>query len=192
MKKFTEIRWHGRGGQGAKTAALLFGDAALALGKNIQAFPEYGPERMGAPVASFNRISDTPLTIHFNVTEPDIVLVLDPSLIGKVDPTSGLTENGVIIVNTTEDAKVIREKLKLKGRKLFTVGASAISVETIGKDIPNTPMLGALIKATNILDYDHFIKDLEKKLTKKFALKPEVIQGNLNAVKRAYAEVKGE
>ena len=192
MKDFVEIRWHGRGGQGAKTAALLFGDAAMSLGKYIQAFPEYGPERMGAPVTSFNRISEKPIRLYYGISEPDIVLVLDPSLIGNVDPAAGLKEDGLIIVNTPETPATIRTLLKLKGRKVFTVDASKISVETIGKDIPNTPLLGALIKASNILDFDHFAKDLEKKLSKKFASKPEVIEGNLNAVKRAFAEVKGE
>ncbi len=192
MKEIVEIRWHGRGGQGAKTAALLFGDAAMSLGKYIQAFPEYGPERMGAPVASYNRISEKPIRIYFGVNEPDIVLVLDPTLIGSIDPAAGLKEDGIIIVNTAHTASEIRTKLGLKGRKVFTVDASKISVDTIGRDIPNTPMLGALIKASEILDFDFFIKDLEKKLTKKFASKSEVIEGNLNAVKRAFAEVKGE
>lgn len=192
MKKITEIRWHGRGGQGAKTAALLLGDAAMSLGKFIQAFPEYGPERMGAPVASFNRISAEPITIHYGITEPNIVLVLDPTLIGTIDVTKGLSSDGVIIVNTPSSPKEIRELTKFKGGKVFTVDASKISKETIGKDIPNTPMLGALIKATNLLDFTHMIEDLKKKLAKKFASKPEVIEGNLNAVKRAFEEAKGE
>lgn len=191
-KNATEIRWHGRGGQGAKTAALLFGDAAMSLGKFIQAFPEYGPERMGAPVASFNRISESPISVHYGITEPDIVLVLDPSLVGKVDVTLGLKDDGKIIVNTSEAPSKVRQNLNLKGRKIFTVDASKISTETIGKDIPNTPMLGALIKASALLDFDLMLTDLKKKLQKKFASKPEVVEGNLNAIKRAYEEVKGE
>lgn len=192
MKKITEIRWHGRGGQGAKTAALLLGDAAMSLGKFIQAFPEYGPERMGAPVQSFNRISGEPITIHYGITEPGIVLVLDPTLIGPVDVTKGLPSDGVLIVNTHDTPKRIREMTGLKGGKVFVLDANKISKETIGREIPNTPMLGALIKATALLDFDHTIADLEKKLTKKFASKPEVVAGNLDAVKRAYTEVKGE
>ncbi len=192
MKKITEIRWHGRGGQGAKTAALLLGDAAMSLGKHIQAFPEYGPERMGAPVASFNRISSEPITIHYGITEPDIVLVLDPTLIGTIDVTKGLSEKGILIVNTSGSAADIRTKTKFKGGKIFVVDASKISKETIGKDIPNTPMLGALIKASGLLDFSHMMEDLKKKLSKKFASKPEVIDGNLNAVKRSFEEVKGE
>ncbi len=192
MKKITEIRWHGRGGQGAKTAALLLGDAAMSLGKHIQAFPEYGPERMGAPVASFNRISSEPITIHYGITEPDIVLVLDPTLIGTIDVTKGLPENGVLIVNTPGTAEEIRTLTKFKGGKIFAVDASKISKEAIGRDIPNTPMLGALIKATALLDFSHMMEDLKKKLSKKFSSKPEVIEGNLNAVKRSYEELKGE
>lgn len=191
-KKITEIRWHGRGGQGAKTAAFLFGDAAMRLGKYIQAFPEYGPERMGAPVQSFNRISEDPITVHYGITEPDIVLVLDPTLIGSIDITAGLAKDGILIVNTSRSPAEIRSKLNLNGGKIFTVDASKISRETIGKDIPNTPMLGALIRASKLLDFDPMVKDLENKLKKKFASKPEVIEGNLNAVKNAYDIVKGE
>ncbi len=192
MDSTIEIRWHGRGGQGAKTAALLFGEAALSLGKNIQAFPEYGPERMGAPVASFNRLSDKPITVHCGITNPSIVLVLDPTLMDSVDVTAGLPEDGLLVVNTTLPPQEIRKQLNLKGRKVFTVDASGISIETIGREIPNTPMLGALIKVSNLLAFDAVIKDLEVKLKKKFATKPEIVKGNLDAVRRAYQEVKGE
>ncbi|MFA5098257.1 MAG: 2-oxoacid:acceptor oxidoreductase family protein [Candidatus Margulisiibacteriota bacterium] len=192
MKKITEIRWHGRGGQGAKTAALLFGDAAMSLGKFIQAFPEYGPERMGAPVASFNRISEEHITVHYGITEPDIVLVLDPTLMGKVNVVAGLKEDGILIVNTAETPAQVRSKIGLKGRKVYTVDASKISTETIGRDIPNTPMLGALVKASGLLDFKLVIKDLEVKLRKKFASKPEVVAGNLKAVESAFQQVKGE
>jgi pyruvate ferredoxin oxidoreductase gamma subunit len=191
-EKILEIRWHGRGGQGAKTAALLFGDAALSLGKYIQAFPEYGPERMGAPVASYNRISSEPITLHCAITNPSIVLVLDPTLIATVDVTAGLPENGILIVNTSLNAKEIRKQLDLKGRKIYTIDASKISKETIGREIPNTPMLGALVKVSNIIKFEEMIGDLEAKLKKKFAHKPEVVKGNLEAVKRAYQEVSGE
>ena len=192
MQKITEIRWHGRGGQGAKTAALLFGDAAMSLGKFIQAFPEYGPERMGAPVASFNRISEEHITVHYGITEPDIVLVLDPTLMGKVNVVAGLKQDGILIVNTVETPAQIRAKIGLKGRKVYTVDASKISTETIGRDIPNTPMLGALVKASGLLDFKLVIKDLETKLKKKFASKPEVVAGNLKAVEGAFEQVKGE
>jgi pyruvate ferredoxin oxidoreductase gamma subunit len=192
MGKLTEIRWHGRGGQGAKTVALLFGDAALAEGKYIQAFPEYGPERTGAPVQSFNRVSEDPITIHCHAKNPDVVVVLDPTLIGAVDVTAGLTQDGVMIVNTDMPASEMRKKLNLDGRKLYTLDASAIAKETIGRDIPNTPMLGALVKVTGLLSYETITDDTKKKLEKKFRNKPEVIEGNLKAIERAYNEVKSE
>lgn len=191
-KEILEIRWHGRGGQGAKTAAILFGDAAMAMGKNIQAFPEYGPERMGAPVASYNRLSDKPITLHCAITEPAIVLVLDPTLMRSVDVTAGLPEDGKLIVNSSLSPQEIRTQLKLKGRQVFVVDASKIAQEVIGRNIPNTPMLGALIKVSEFLNIDDVLVDLEKKLKKKFAHKPEVISGNLKAVKRAFEEVKSE
>ncbi|HEY3297534.1 MAG TPA: 2-oxoacid:acceptor oxidoreductase family protein [Armatimonadota bacterium] len=190
MAKLTEIRWHGRGGQGAKTAALLFGEAVLGQGKHMQAFPEYGPERMGAPVQSYNRISDEPITLHCGVTSPAIVVILDPTLIGTVDVTAGLPEDGLVIVNTERPAEEFRKILKLTGQKIFTIDASKIAMETIGRNIPNTPMMGALAKATGLLDFEEMIQDTEKKLQKKFRSKPEVIQGNLQAIRRAYDELK--
>jgi pyruvate ferredoxin oxidoreductase gamma subunit len=191
MNDLVEIRWHGRGGQGAKTAALLLADAALASGKYVQAFPEYGPERMGAPVASFNRISSKPILVHSGVTNPKIVLVLDPTLVDSVDVTEGVPPDGVIIVNTEKPSSEIKAQLGIKGAiKVFTVDASKISTETIGREIPNTPMMGALVKATGILDFKEMLDDTKKKLEKKFRSKPEVIEGNVKAIERAYAEVK--
>lgn len=191
MKDFTEIRWHGRGGQGAKTAALLLADAALASGKYIQAFPEYGPERMGAPVASFNRISSSQISLHSGVTSPNIVIVLDPTLMDSVDVTEGMTSGGTLLVNIEKTPVEVRAQFGIDaGIKIATVEASKISTETIGRDIPNTPMLGALIKATGILDFKEMIDDTKKKLEKKFRTKPEVIAGNLKAIERAYSEVK--
>ncbi|MFA6431486.1 MAG: 2-oxoacid:acceptor oxidoreductase family protein [Candidatus Margulisiibacteriota bacterium] len=192
MDSTVEIRWHGRGGQGAKTAALLLGEAAMSLGKYIQAFPEYGPERMGAPVASFNRISSEQIYLHCSITNPNIVIVLDQTLMGKVDVTDGLPTDGVLIVNSCLTPAEIRKQLNFKNGKVFSVDASGISKETIGREIPNTPMLGALIKATSLLDFKSMLEDTEKKLTKKFASKPEVIKGNMEAIKRAYNEVRGE
>ena len=193
MKDLVEIRWHGRGGQGAKTAALLLADAALASGKYVQAFPEYGPERMGAPVASFNRLSAKPILLHSGVTNPQIVIVLDPTLVDSVDVTEGVPQDGTIIVNTEKSPADISKSLGITGSiKVFTVDASRISTETIGRDIPNTPMLGALIKATAILDFKEMLEDTKKKLEKKFRTKPEVIEGNIKAIERAYAEVKSQ
>jgi pyruvate ferredoxin oxidoreductase gamma subunit len=192
MSEILEIRWHGRGGQGAKTAALLFADAALSLGKFIQAFPEYGPERMGAPVASFNRLSDKPITLHCGITNPKMVLVLDPTLMDSVDVTAGVPEDGSLIINSKLTPKEIRAQLGCKGIAIYTVDASSISKETVGRDIPNTPMLGALIKVSKLLKLSEVLADLENKLKKKFASKPEVIKGNLDAVKRAHEEVRSE
>ena len=192
MGKLTEIRWHGRGGQGAKTAALLFADAALGEGLYIQAFPEYGPERMGAPVQSFDRLSEEPITIHCGVTNPSVVVVLDPTLIGTVDVTQGLPENGAIIINTSETPKDIKAKLGLTKGKVYTVDASAISRETIGRDIPNTPMLGALAKVTGLINFERMVEDNRKKLTAKFKNRPEIVEGNIKSIQRAYQEVKGE
>ena len=191
MKDFTEIRWHGRGGQGAKTAALLLADAALASGKYIQAFPEYGPERMGAPVASFNRISSAQISLHSGVTNPGIVIVLDPTLMDSVDVTEGMPSDGTLLVNTEKAPADVRAQYGIDaGIKVCTVDASKISTETIGRDIPNTPMLGALIKATGILDFKEMMDDTKKKLEKKFKTKPEVVAGNIKAIERAYNEVK--
>ncbi len=191
MKEMFEIRWHGRGGQGAKTAALLFGNAAVSTGKYIQAFPEYGPERMGAPVASFNRISSKPIRVHSGITNPDVVIVLDVSLIEQVNVLEGLDpERGILIVNTSESPEEIKKKLNFNG-KVYTVDATKISIETIGRDIPNTPMMGALVRVSGLIDINELLQDIRKKLEVKFRHKPEVIEGNLKAIERAYNEVKG-
>ena len=192
MGNLIEIRWHGRGGQGAKTAALLFAEACLGAGKYIQAFPEYGPERTGAPVQSFNRISDEPITIHSSVQAPSVVVILDPTLIGTVDVTKGLPSDGVILVNTKETPDQMRAKLSLNGQKLFVLDASAIYLETIGRDIPNTPMLGALVGATGMVDFESLIVDTKKRMQKKFRNKPEVIDGNILAIRKAYETVKAQ
>ncbi|MBU0580577.1 MAG: 2-oxoacid:acceptor oxidoreductase family protein [Candidatus Margulisbacteria bacterium] len=183
-----EIRWHGRGGQGAKTAALLVADAALATGVYVQAFPEYGPERMGAPVRSFNRISEDPITIHCAVESPKVVVVLDETLCASVDVTDGVPNDGIIIINTALPAKNYKDKLKFKG-KVYTVNASKIAMDTIGLNKPNTPMLGALMRVADIMDFDKMLQDTTEKLKKKFAAKPEIVEGNVQAIKKAYEEV---
>jgi len=190
MKNIIEIRWHGRGGQGAKTAALLFAEAAMATGKYVQGFPEYGPERMGAPVLAFNRLSDKQITVHSGITNPDFVVILDPTLISTVDVTSGLSDDGAIIVNTEKTAGEMRAQLNFKG-KVFVVNASKIAVESFGKAIPNTPMMGALVKVTNFLEIEGVLADTRRKLEKKFSKKPEIIEGNIKSIRRAYDEVKG-
>jgi pyruvate ferredoxin oxidoreductase gamma subunit len=187
-----EIRWHGRGGQGAKTAALLFGESALDTGMYIQAFPEYGPERMGAPVAAFNRLSDKPIRSHSGIKEPDVVVVLDPSLIVSSRVTEGLKENGIILVNTTETPEELRKQLGVPASvKVYAVDASKIAMETVGKNVPNTPMLGALVKATGVLAFEPMMASIKAKLGEKFrGGKEKFVAPNLDSVRRAYEEVR--
>jgi len=186
-----EIRWHGRGGQGAKTAALLFGDILLGTGKYVQAFPEYGPERMGAPVQAFNRISDEPIRLHCGITEPDFVVVLDDSLADKTPVASGLKATGKILINTTKTSQQLAQQLNLPTTRVITIDASRIALETIGRPIPNTPMLGVLIGIVGNIPIESAIKELTKKLELKFRNKPEVIEGNIAAVKMAYQMISG-
>jgi len=190
VKKVFEIRWHGRGGLGAKTAALLLGEALIQKGKYVQAFPEYGPERRGAPVKSYNRISDTPINVHSGITNPDIVVVLDPSFMSSPDIYQGLDrEKGKIIVNSELTPEELREKFKIDGYNLYTVNASGISREILKRNLPNTPMLGAVMRVTGLMDLEDFIEAVGKRLSVKF--KPEIVEGNLKAIRRAYEEVKG-
>lgn len=191
MGKLTEIRWHGRGGQGAKTASQLLAEAASAAGMYVQGFPEYGPERMGAPVLAFNRCSEDPIALHCHVTEPDVIMVLDQSLIGPA-VTAGLTGDAVVIVNTGKQPSEIRKQMGVEGGRIFTVDASRIAVETIGRDIPNTPLMGALIKVAAVVPYEQFMAIMRQQLEDKFKSKPSVIQGNLEAIERAYREVQSE
>jgi len=188
MSKITEIRWHGRGGQGAKTASLLLADAAFNTGMYIQGFPEYGPERMGAPITAYNRISDEPIRKHSNIYSPMFVVIVDDTLLECVPVSSGLKEDGAMIVNT-HSPETLREKVDYKGR-IFAIDAKKISMETIGKYFPNTPMLAAVIAVSGIMDKDEFIKDMEESLKHKFEHKPHVIEGNLAAIKRAINEVQ--
>ncbi len=191
MGKVVEIRWHGRGGQGAKTASLLLADAAFNTGKYIQGFPEYGPERMGAPITAYNRISDDRLTIHSNIYEPDYVVVVDDTLLTAVDVTAGLKETGAIIINTTKTPEEVKPLLKGYKGKVCTVDARTISVDTLGKYFPNTPMLGAVVKVSGVMDADLFLKDMVDSFKHKFAKKPEVVEGNIKALERSMQEVKG-
>jgi pyruvate ferredoxin oxidoreductase gamma subunit len=168
------------------------GEAAINAGKYVQAFPEYGPERMGAPVAAYDRIADSEITIHSPVIAPTAVAVLDETLIDSVNVTKGLSEkDGVLIVNTPFSKEDIQKKITWKGR-IIVLDASKIAQETIGKPIPNTPMMGALIAATGIMDIAHLIEDTKHKLEKKFRTKPEIIEGNLKAIQDAYDKVKKE
>ena len=193
MANLLEVRWHGRGGQGAKTAALLLAESASDAGKFIQAFPEYGPERMGAPVQAFTRIDDEPIKMHCHVTNPKIVVILDPSLIGSsVDVTAGVPEDGIFIINTGTTPRERRKKLGIDSGEVYTVDANQIALDNIGRPIPNTPMLGALVKVTGLLELDSLVEDTERKLSQRFAGRPQIVEGNIKAIKTAYQEVKGE
>ena len=189
MNDLIEIRWHGRGGQGAKTASLLLADAAFNTGKYIQGFPEYGPERMGAPITAYNRISNSPIRIHSNIYEPDYVAVVDDTLLESVDVTSGLKEDGAIIINTTRDSEYLKSVLKGYKGNIYTIDARKISMQTLGKYFPNTPMLAAVVKVSNIIPEEEFLADMEGSFKHKFAKKPELITGNMEALKLALNEV---
>ena len=190
MSNLIEIRWHGRGGQGAKTASLLLADAAFNTGKYIQGFPEYGPERMGAPITAYNRISDEPITIHSNIYEPDFVVVVDDTLLESVDVTAGLKNTGAIVINTTKSSDYLKSVLKGYSGAVYTIDARKISMETLGKYFPNTPMLAAIVKVSGIMSDEDFVKDMEGSFKHKFAKKPEVIDGNMKAIELALKEVQ--
>ena len=190
-KQFTEVRWHGRGGQGTVTAAKVLAETALSSGKHVQAFPEYGPERMGAPLRAYNRLSTKPITVHCHVTNPDVVVVVDPTLMGSVDITEGTSDDALFVINTSESAAEIKQELGLESKqRVYTVNASKIALETIKRPLPNTPLLGALAKVSGLINIDDLIKDLKQSFSKKFT--EQVVTANLEAVQRAYEEVAGE
>jgi pyruvate ferredoxin oxidoreductase gamma subunit len=189
MEKVMEIRWHARGGQGAVTDAKTLAEMSLTKDMFFQAFPEYGPERMGAPIQCFNRLSDKRISVYCGVTDPQIVLVIDKTLLDVVDITSGLTDDGIIIVNTDLKPDEVRAKLNLKGRTLYTLDATHISLQELGKFMPNVPMLGALLKVTGLLTQEEASNFLKDSFGKKFSSK--VVESNLSALNRAFEEVKG-
>ncbi len=186
-----EIRWHGRGGQGAKTASLLLADAAFNTGKYIQGFPEYGPERMGAPITAYNRISETPIRIHSNIYEPDFVVVTDDSLLESVNVTDGLKKDGAILINSDRKISDLRKSLNDFNGKIYKIDATKISKEYLGANFPNTSLLAAIVKITGIMSKEELISNMEESFKHKFARKPEVIEPNMKAIKVAYDEVKG-
>ena len=186
----TEIRWHGRGGQGTKTAAQLVAQVALEEGRYSQGFPEYGPERMGAPIRGFTRISNRPIRQHCPIERPDVVVVLDETLLALPAVADATSDDTVFVINTTAPPAEIREKLGRPGAKVYCIDATGISLDEIGRPIPNTPMIGALIKATECISLDAIKQDVEKKFMKKFG--ERVVQGNIRAIERAYEEVTSE
>lgn len=189
MRDSLEIRWHGRGGQGAKTAAMLLADVAFETGKFVQGFPEYGPERMGAPITAYNRISDEEIRLHSNIYEPDYVVVVDETLLESVDVTAGLKKEGAILINTQRSLNEIRPLLNGYEGEVYLVDAKGISIKTLGKNFPNSPMLAAIVKVCNVMEEKRFFDEMLKLYQHKFAKKPEVIDGNMEALRIAYAEV---
>ena len=190
QKTMTEIRWHGRGGQGAKTACLLLADAAVASGKYVQGFPESGPERMGAPITAYNRISTERSTVHSNIYDPDYVVVVDETLLSAVDVTAGLKKDGAIVINSRRPAGERRPLLNGYTGAVYAIDARRISEEYLGGYFPNTPMLSAIVQVSKVLDPGRFIADMEASFCHKFASKPDVIQGNMNCLIQSMKEVQ--
>ncbi|WP_418964077.1 2-oxoacid:acceptor oxidoreductase family protein [Cetobacterium sp.] len=191
MSKMVEIRWHGRGGQGAKTASLLLADVAFSSGMYVQGFPEYGPERMGAPITAYNRIGNEPIRVHSNIYEPNFVVVVDETLIKAIEVEKGLKEGGAIIVNSERTPEELRAELRGYTGRLYTCNARKISEECLGKYFPNTPMLGAVVKVSELIPEAEFIKNMEESFKHKFSTKPQVLEGNMCALKRSMDEVEG-
>ena len=190
MSNLIEIRWHGRGGQGAKTASLLLADAAFNTGKYIQGFPEYGPERMGAPITAYNRISDEPITVHSNIYYPDYVVVVDDTLLETVPVTAGLKKTGAIVINTTKSAEEVKKLLKGYEGEIYKIDAKKISEEALGRYFPNTPMLAAIVKVSKVMSDEELLNDMKGSFKHKFAKKPEVIEGNMKALEMALNSVE--
>lgn len=190
MKDTVEIRWHGRGGQGAKTAALLLADVAFKTGKYVQGFPEYGPERMGAPITAYNRISDSRITVHSNIYEPDFVAVVDDTLLESIDVTHGLKAEGGIVVNTQKSREEIVSLLRGYQGNIYTLDARAISVKALGKYFPNSPMLAAVVAISGVIKPEVFLKEMKASFEHKFAKKPEVIDGNMAALELTFEALK--
>ena len=185
-----EIRWHGRGGQGAKTAALLLADVAFKTGAYVQGFPESGPERMGAPITAYNRISQNEIRVHSNIYAPDLVVVVDETLLESVDVTAGLKEDGAIIINTERSTEDIIPLLNGYKGRVFTIDARTISVEALGKYFPNSPMLAAAVAVSGVMEWEQFITEMRASYRHKFAKKPEVIEGNMKALTMTHEALK--
>jgi len=190
MNSTIEIRWHGRGGQGTKTASLLLADVAFHTGKYVQGFPEYGPERMGAPITAYNRISDEPITIHSNIDKPDIVVIVDETLIGAVPVRAGLKGRETILINSSRDVETLRRSLNGFSGELFIVDGRRISEETIGANFPNIPMLTAVAKACGLMTDSEFVEFMKESLGRKFSGKTQIIEGNLQAVIQTLEELR--
>ena len=184
MVYLREVRWHGRGGQGAWTASELLARAAIREGKYIQSFPEFGPERMGAPVKAFTRISDGPINLHCAIYSPDVVAVLDPTLLKTVPVTEGLKKDGVLVINTRETPAQLEKQLDFPRQQLWTISATDIAVEILGRPITNTAMLGAVARAAATVD----LKSIQEAVKERFPLK--IAERNIKILEKAYNEAK--
>ena len=191
MKDVVEFRWHGRGGQGAKTAALLLADVAFKTGKYVQGFPEYGPERMGAPITAYNRIGEKEIRVHSNIYHPDFIIVVDEGLLQSVDVAKGIKDGGAVVVNSSRTPEEVRNEIRDFNGKVYTIDAKKVSVACLGRYFPNTPMLAAAVKISGVMEKDEFLNEMQASFMHKFSSKPEVIEGNMNALKMAFEEVKG-
>ncbi len=185
-RSLVQIRWHGRGGQGVVTASNLLAEAALEDKLYFQSFPDYGAERSGAPIIAYTRLSDAPIHIRSQVTEPDIVIVLDASLIGKVDLLAGLGEEGTIVVNTSLSPDEVRERLNAGHRTVCVVDGTQISMDVLGRNIPNVPMLGGLLRIEEVVSQEAVIATIRHRLGARF--RSQIVQANLDAFSRAYQE----
>jgi 2-oxoacid:acceptor oxidoreductase gamma subunit (pyruvate/2-ketoisovalerate family) len=186
MSQFQEIRWHGRGGQGAWTASELLAKAAILEGKHVQSFPEFGPERMGAPLAAYTRISNEPIKLHCSIYNPNLAVVLDPTLLKTVNVTKGLTEDGILVVNTKESPAEIRKKLGVTSQKVWAVPATDIAIKILNVPITNTAMLGAATRAASLVS----LESIEKVVRERF--RQELAERNIVVIKEAYKEAKTE
>ncbi|NIM46070.1 MAG: pyruvate synthase [Nitrososphaeria archaeon] len=185
MKTLIEVRWHGRGGQGVVTVSELLARAALHEGKYVQAFPEFGPERMGAPIRAFTRICDKYIDTHSSVYNPDIVIVIDPTLLGQVNVTEGLPKGGALIINSKEEASTLKKELDADDLRVYTVDATRIALDELGRAFFNTPMLGTLLRVTDLVSMDSVVKVTRERFSGSLG------ERNLKAIKRAFEEVSG-
>lgn len=188
MEELIEVRWHGRGGQGVVTGSELLAETALEEGKYFQALPEFGAERSGAPIRAYTRVSSAPINLHCSITEPDIVVVFDPTLLGVIDVTEGLKEDGALIANTTLSPEELRGRLNFQKGRVYTVDATRIALDSFGRNIPNTPMLGALLKARPVVSLESMAKTVKNRLGTRVS--PRVVEGNLKAIEQAYSEAQ--
>lgn len=183
-----EIRWHGRGGQGTKSAVLWFADIVFKKGKYVQGFPEYGPERTGAPLTAYNRLSDKKIKIHSNIYNPDYIIIVDETQIGN-KVLKGIKDNTILIMNTDEPKENISSRLSLTERqkeRMVCIPATRISRKNLGKVFPNIPMLTGIIHNLNIYSKEEYLEGIEKKLRESFSDREELVKGNLNVAKETW------